>query len=381
MEIMCNFLSFRYRDILPSFGCVLNSGGWIVPSNGISTKLPELGLIGVPSDAGAGERGACLGPEALRIAGLADALAVLGYALTDHGDLSGPKNAESAAIPLSLSASADGSRNIAAVSAWCRLLSDKTFKVAQSGQLPLILGGDHSISMGSVNGIARHCREAGRELFVLWLDAHSDFNSPASSPSGNMHGMPVAAFCGEPSLARVLGRQRAVPVTPANVTLFGIRSVDRQERAAVSRRGVHVVDMRTIDERGIVAALKPVIDEVRAADGHLHVSLDVDFLDPALAPGVGTTVPGGATWREAHFCMELLYEAGIVGSMDIVELNPFLDVRGTSAQVLVELTASLFGKTIIDRPQRSLSRQGQACRRYSDAGSGPAINAEQFDVL
>jgi arginase len=182
-----------------------------VRSNGVLTKLPDLGLIGVPSDAGAGERGACLGPEALRIAGLADALAALGYAVTDHGDLPGPKSAERAAASLSLPPSEDGSRNFAAVSAWCRLLSDKTFEVAQSGQLPLILGGDHSIAMGSVNGIARHCRKAGRELFVLWLDAHSDFNSPASSPSGNMHGMSVAAFLGESSRGAVVGPERAGP--------------------------------------------------------------------------------------------------------------------------------------------------------------------------
>jgi arginase len=351
-----------------------------VRPNGVSTKLPDVGLIGVPSDAGAGERGTCMGPEALRIAGLADQLAALGYAVTDHGDLPGPRGAEAAAASFS-SLAADGSRNFDAISAWCRLASDTTFDVAQSGQLPVILGGDHSIAMGSVNGIARHCREAGRELFVLWLDAHADFNNPASSPSGNMHGMPVAAFCGEPSLAGVLGPERAVPVTPANVTLFGIRSVDRQERAAVGRRGVHVVDMRTIDERGIVAAMRPVIDEVRAANGHLHVSLDVDFLDPSLAPGVGTTVPGGATWREAHFCMELLHEAGIVGSMDIVELNPFLDMRGASATVLVDLTASLFGKTIIDRPLETRRWPGRANRRYNDSGSGPATDAEQSDVI
>ncbi|HSG94327.1 MAG TPA: arginase [Afifellaceae bacterium] len=342
--------------------------------------MQDIGLIGVPSDAGAGERGACLGPEALRIAGLADALTALGYAVTDHGDLPGPKRQEPAAPSPSL-LPANGSRNFDAVSAWCRLTSDKTFEVAQSGQLPVILGGDHSIAMGSVNGVARHCREVGRELFVLWLDAHADFNTPASSPSGNMHGMPVAAFCGAPNLAGVLGPERTTPVEPGNVTLFGIRSVDRPERAAVARRGVHVVDMRTIDERGIVAALKPVIDEVRVAGGHLHVSLDVDFLDPSLAPGVGTTVPGGATWREAHFCMELLHEAGIVGSMDIVELNPFLDVRGASATVLVELTASLFGKTIIDRPLETRRWPGRACRRYDDAGSEPATDAEQANVL
>jgi len=352
-----------------------------VRSNGVLPNLPAIGLIGVPSDAGAGERGACLAPEALRIAGLADALAALGHHVTDYGDLPGPKNLASAAAALSPSPSRSLCRNFEAVSDWCRLTSDKTFQVAQAGQLPVIVGGDHSIAMGSVNGIARHCQADGRELFVLWLDAHSDFNNAASSPSGNMHGMPVAAFCGEPSLAGVLGPDRASPVKPENVTLFGIRSVDRQERAAVARRGVHVVDMRSIDERGIVAALKPVIDEVRAAGGHLHVSLDVDFLDPSLAPGVGTTVPGGASYREAHFCMELLFEAGIVGSMDIVELNPFLDMGGASARLLVELTASLFGKTIIDRPDRSLPRPDLANRRYSDAGNTRTHHAEPSHAL
>ncbi len=350
-------------------------------ANGVSTKLPGIGLIGVPSDAGAGERGARMGPEALRIAGLADQLAELGYAVTDYGDLPGPRMTNDFVPQIPTAVSTDGNRNFDAVSAWCRLTSDKTFETAQSGKLPVILGGDHSIALGSVNGIARHCRAAGRQLFVLWLDAHSDFNTPISSPSGNMHGMPVAAFCGEPSLSDVLGSERVSPVTPENVTLFGIRSVDRQERAAVTRRGVHVVDMRMIDERGIVAALKPVIDEVRAANGHLHVSLDVDFLDPTLAPGVGTTVPGGATYREAHFCMELLHEAGIVGSMDIVELNPFLDVRGTSATVLVDLTASLFGKTIIDRPLETRRWPGRASRRYNDPGSSPATDAEHSNVI
>ncbi len=351
-------------------------------SDGACAKRPDIGLIGVPSDAGAEERGACLAPEALRIAGLGDALAALGHTVIDHGDLPGPKSAGSAAANHSASPStANGSRNLAVVSAWCRLTSDKTLEVAQRGQLPVVLGGDHSIAMGSVNGIARHCHAIGRDLYVLWLDAHADFNTPASTPSGNMHGMVVAAFCGERSLAPVLGRPRAMPVSPENVTLFGIRSVDRQERAAVARRGVNVVDMRTIDERGIVAALKPVIDRVRAAGGHLHVSLDIDFLDPSLAPGVGTAVPGGASYREAHFCMEMLYEAGIVGSVDIVELNPFLDVRGASAAVLVELAASLFGKTITDRPLQMRRTPYAGSLTNAETGRGPADYAERYDVI
>ena len=340
---------------------------------GVSTKLPVLGLIGVPSDAGTDERGASLGPEALRIAGLGDQLTSLGYVVVDHGDLPTPKNVANTAVSRSLPSSAPGSRHYDVVSTLCRMLSDKTFNVAQSGQLPLILGGDHSISIGSVNGIARHCRNEERELFLLWLDAHADFNNPASSPSGNIHGMPVAAICGEPSLAAMIGAERESPIEPANITLFGIRSVDRQERDAVSRRGVNVVDMRDIDERGIAATLNPVLDRVRAAGGHLHVSLDVDFLDPSLAPGVGTTVPGGATYREAHFCMELLHDAGVVGSMDVVELNPFLDVRGASAMVLADLTASLFGKTIIDRQPETRLRPWQV-------GRESALDAEQQDV-
>ncbi|RVN72766.1 arginase, partial [Sinorhizobium meliloti] len=215
-----------------------------------------------------------------------------------------------------------------------------------------ILGGDHALSMGSVSGMARHAQDVGRPLFVLWLDAHADFNSPATSPSGNMHGMPVAFFCGEAEFAPILPKDRPL-VDPKKVYQVGIRSVDAREREEIAEHGVNVFDMRAIDEMGMAHIIRQIVDEVRAANGLLHVSLDVDFMDPELAPGVGTTVPGGATFREAHLIMEVLCDSGLVSSLDVVELNPFLDDRGKSARILVELTASLFGRRILDRPTRA----------------------------
>lgn len=206
--------------------------------------------------------------------------------------------------------------------------------------------------MGSVSGMARHAQDVGRPLFVLWLDAHADFNSPATSPSGNMHGMPVAFFCGEAEFAPILPKDRPL-VDPKKVYQVGIRSVDAREREEIAEHGVNVFDMRAIDEMGMAHIIRQIVDEVRAANGLLHVSLDVDFMDPELAPGVGTTVPGGATFREAHLIMEVLCDSGLVSSLDVVELNPFLDDRGKSARILVELTASLFGRRILDRPTRA----------------------------
>jgi arginase len=206
--------------------------------------------------------------------------------------------------------------------------------------------------MGSVSGMARHAQEVGRPLFVLWLDAHADFNSPSTSPSGNMHGMPVAFFCGEAEFAQVLPQNRPL-VDPKRVYQVGIRSVDEREREEIAEHGVNVYDMRAIDELGMAQIMRQILDDVRGANGLLHVSLDVDFIDPEIAPGVGTTVPGGATFREAHLIMEMLCDSGLVSSLDVVELNPFLDDRGKSARILVELTASLFGRRILDRPTRS----------------------------
>ena len=301
-------------------------------------------LIGVPVQAGTHQAGCLMGPASLRTAGIGAALEDLGCHVVDHGDLvPAPVPGETVASPPTL-------RRFGEVAAWTAAIADRVAGVLAAGEVPVVLGGDHSLSMGSVDGVARHCRDIGRELFVLWLDAHADFNTPDTSPSGNMHGMPLAALCGEPGLEGVFAGDVAGPrVSPDHVHLFGIRSVDRGERALLNRRGVDVVDMRHIDEWGVAVPLRRILDRVRAAGGWLHVSLDVDFLDPSLAPGVGTTVPGGATYREAHLIMETIHDSGLMGSLDVVELNPFLDDRGRSALILVDLVASLFGRQVMDR--------------------------------
>ena len=297
-------------------------------------------LIGAPVQAGTSAGGCLMGPAALRTAGLEQQLASLGHAVEDQGDVTPVQaNPPEAAMP----------RNWREIAALTQALSRAVKQSLDEGACPVILGGDHSLSIGSVNGVARHCAETGRELFVLWLDAHADFNTPETSPSGNLHGMPVAAFCGEPGLEALYGPEPRVTVPYGHVHLFGIRSIDPGERALLQRRGVEVVDMRVIDENGVVAPLKRMLADVAARNGFLHVSLDVDFLDPSLAPAVGTTVPGGATYREAHLVMEMLHDSGLVGSVDIVELNPFLDERGRTALLMTDLVASLFGRQVFDR--------------------------------
>ncbi len=226
------------------------------------------------------------------------------------------------------------------------LLSGETLAALRRGRMPVTLGGDHSLAMGSVSGAARYAAEVGRKLHVLWLDAHSDYNTPLTSPSGNMHGMPLALLCGEPGLEEVFGEVPRGDVDPSRLHLFGIRSIDTEERRLLQARGVDVVDMRRLDEDGFAVSIRRIIQSARDEKAMVHVSLDVDFLDPNIAPGVGTPVPGGATHREAHLVMELLYESGLVTSLDLVELNPFLDDRAKSALLLVDLTASLFGRQV-----------------------------------
>jgi arginase len=302
----------------------------------------RIAIVGVPIDIGASQPGAIMGPVALRTAGIVESLRELGHDVEDRGDLPVP-------APVALEATDTKARNLAQIAAWSRALSHCTYDIARAGACPIMLGGDHSLSMGSVNGVARYAREAGRELFVLWLDAHADFNTPATSPSGNMHGMSAALLAGEPGLEAVFGNEPRAPIEPRQLHLFGVRSLDRGERELLRARGINVIDMRLIDEFGVGVLLRRVLDKVAAAKGLLHVSLDVDFMDPSLAPGVGTTVPGGATFREAHLVMELLHDSGLVASLDVVELNPFLDVRGRSALLLVDLIDSLFGRQIIER--------------------------------
>ncbi len=235
------------------------------------------------------------------------------------------------------------------IKGWIRALSERSYSLARSGAVPIFMGGDHSLSMGSVNGVARYWQEQGRPLFVLWLDAHADYNTPQTTETGNMHGMSAAFLCGERGLDGLLGNQPRASIGPDQLDLFGIRSIDPLEKKLVFERRVAIADMRAIDEFGVGVLIRKVIERVRARNGVLHVSFDVDFLDPAVAPGVGTTVPGGATYREAHLIMELLHDSDLVRSVDIVELNPFLDERGRTARVAVELIGSLFGLQITDR--------------------------------
>jgi arginase len=310
----------------------------------MNTQPTSVTLIGVPLEEGSGRRGAAMGATALRIAGIETTLIELGNRVIDSGDLHPEPASDLPEHPKA--------HHLKIVGAFTRALEQRVHDVAIEGGFPLILGGDHSLSMGSVSGMARYAAAVGRPLFVLWLDAHSDFNSPATSPSGNIHGMPVAFFCGQAEFADILPRDRPM-VDPRHVYQVGIRSVDPHERVEIRQHGVNVFDMRSIDEQGVASIMRDILTTVVNANGLLHVSFDVDFLDPDVAPGVGTTVPGGATFREAHLVMEMLSDSGLVSSLDLVELNPFLDDRGKSARVLVELTASLFGRRIFDRPTRA----------------------------
>lgn len=293
---------------------------------------------------GSGRRGAAMGPAALRIAGIEETLQELAFTVIDQGDLAAETTGDLVTVA--------NANNYPKVAGFTRAIEKATYEAAKAGTLPLLLGGDHALSMGSVSGMARYARDINRPLYVLWLDAHADFNSPGTSPSGNIHGMPVAYVCGMADLGDILPKDRAL-VDPAHVFQVGIRSVDSRERGEIAAHGINVYDMRSIDENGIAHIMKDIIQTVTEANGLLHVSFDVDFLDPDLAPGVGTTVPGGATYREAHLIMEMLCDSGLVSSLDLVELNPYLDDRGKSARILVEMTASLFGRRILDRQTRS----------------------------
>jgi arginase len=301
---------------------------------------PQVSLIGAPTDIGAGARGAVMGPEALRVAGLAEALAQHGSEVIDRGNLAGPANPW---LP-----PAHGYRHLDEVVAWNQSVHDAVLAELRIGRLPVLLGGDHSLAVGSIGAVARHCREAGKKLRVLWLDAHADFNTSTLTPSGNLHGMPVACLCGHgPQALLEIGGQ--VPaLNPKWIRQIGIRSVDAGEKHLVHQVGLEVFDMRYIDEMGMRHTMELALATLDA-NTHLHVSFDVDFLDPPIAPGVGTTVPGGPTYREAQLCMEMIADTGRLASLDVMELNPALDVRNQTASVAVDLIESLFGKSTLMR--------------------------------
>ena len=300
-------------------------------------------LVGVPTDVGAGARGAGMGPQALRVAGLAEALTRQGVAVQDCGDVSGPPNPWQPPV--------NGYRHFAEVVAWNRLAHDALYAELARGRLPIMLGGDHCLAMGSISAVARHCQTTGKKLRVLWLDAHADFNTATITPSGNIHGMPVACLCGHgpQELVGIGGFSAARPaLNPKEVRQIGIRSVDDGEKRLVHEAGIEVFDMRYIDEMGMRHTMQQALAGLDA-NTHLHVSLDVDFLDPDIAPGVGTTVRGGPTYREAQLCMEMMADTGRVASLDIVELNPAFDVRNQTAELAVDLVESLFGKSTLMR--------------------------------
>ena len=301
-------------------------------------------IIGAPVENGTGRRGCNMGPDAFRAAGLGETLVELGHTVEDRGNLvpqiGAPISHRNPAI-----------KGLNAFVGWTKVISDAAYKARGEG-MPVVIGGDHSLAAGSLTGLARHAAENDKPFFVLWLDAHPDFHTLETTESGNLHGVPLAYACGIDGFADTL-QLPAHPVKPEHICMMGIRSVDAAERAALGRHGVEVNDMRVIDEEGVAPLLRAFLKKVAAAGGDLHVSLDVDFLDPAVAPGVGTTVPGGATFREAHLIMEMLCDSALVTSLDLVELNPFLDERGRTALLMTDLAASLMGKRVIDRPTRN----------------------------
>jgi arginase len=303
-------------------------------------KVRMVSLIGAPTDIGAGDRGARMGPDALRIAGLTEALQGRGIDVIDRGNLDGPRNPWQPPV--------DGYRHLDEVVAWNRAVMDAVGAELRQGRLPILLGGDHCLGVGSITAVARYCRDTGKQLRVLWLDAHADFNTHDVTPSGNVHGMPVACLCGigPDALTRLGGDAPAL--LAAQIRQVGIRSVDQGEKRLIKEHGLDVYDMRYIDEVGMKRAMEEALEGIDS-DTHLHVSFDVDFLDPSIAPGVGTTVPGGPNYREAQLVMEMIADSGRMGSLDIMELNPALDSRNATANLAVDLVESRFGKSTLMR--------------------------------
>ncbi len=299
-----------------------------------------LQLIGAPTDIGASTRGAGMGPDALRVADLAGTLSRLGFEIVDRGNLAGP------ATPWNVPA--EGLRHLPEVVAWNRLVYDAVDQALGAAFMPVVLGGDHCIAVGSISAIAWHVRRRKQKLRVIWFDAHTDVNTETSSPSGNLHGMPVSCLLGHGPAALVGWSGERAAIAPDAIRFVGIRSVDAEEKSAIRAMGLNVFDMRHIDEHGMRTTMTEVLQDVDE-DTHLHVSFDLDCLDPDYAPGVGTGVRGGPTWREMQLCMEMIADTGRLGSLDVVELNPALDVRNRTAEVAVELIESLFGKSTLAR--------------------------------
>ncbi|MDO8774323.1 MAG: arginase [Burkholderiaceae bacterium] len=302
--------------------------------------MRTVSLIGVPTDVGASCTGARMGPEALRVAGLGPAIARFGLQVRDRGNLTGPPNPWLAAV--------NGYRHLPEVTQWNQTVHAAVYAELQAQCLPILLGGDHCLAIGSISAVARHCRDSGMKLRVLWFDAHADFNTATLTPSGNLHGMPLACLCGQGPKGLIDLGGEVPALNPKEIRQIGIRSVDAGEQRLVHDMGIEVFDMRYIDEMGMRHTMELALALVDA-NTHLHVSLDVDFLDPDIAPGVSTTVRGGPTYREAQLCMEMIADTGRLASLDVMELNPALDVRNQTAELAVDLIESLFGKSTLMR--------------------------------
>lgn len=305
----------------------------------------QISLVGIPMDSGKRRMGCLMGPDAYRTAGLAAALGALGHSVRDLGNLSPEIVAPIQSVPNHLHA-------LEECVGWTKAIMKQGATLAPT-DMPIFLGGDHALALGTVPAMAERAKAQGRPLFVLWLDAHADINTPQTTESGNLHGTPVAYALGRPGFEAFPRVTNPVPET--NICMIGLRSVDPAEKQQIEDSDMTYVDMRMIDERGIAAPLRDFLDRVVAQNGCLHVSLDVDFIDPMIAPAVGTTVPGGATLREAHLVMEMLNDYQIMTSLDLVELNPFLDERGRTASVMVDLAASALGRRVFDRPTRAFA--------------------------
>jgi arginase len=298
-------------------------------------------IIGVPLDMGASRRGVDMGPSAMRVAGLEARLEALGHQVTDCGNIR-------VEIAETQTWGSDNARYLAQIAETCTRTADSVVKTLDDGMTPLVLGGDHSLAAGSVSGVSRFYRKQNQKIGVVWIDAHSDINTPETSPSGNVHGMPLAALLGlgpEP-LGSIYGY--APKIDPENTVLIGVRDIDAAERANIRRAGVaEVYTMRDIDERGMRAVMEEALRAAGRGTAGYHVSLDMDWIDPEDAPGVGTPVRGGATYREAHLAMEILADHGRLLSFEIVEVNPVIDEHNRTADLAVELACSAFGKKIL----------------------------------
>jgi arginase len=297
-------------------------------------------LIGVPLDLGQSRRGVDMGPSAVRVAGLEARLEALGHFVEDGGNVA-------VAMAELKKEGNPSAKYLKEITATCTKSAELVVKTLEAGKIPMILGGDHSVAAGTVSGVAEFYRRASKKVGLIWIDAHSDINTPDTSPSGNVHGMPLAALLGlGPSeLGNIY--EFSPKVNPENCVLFGLRDVDGTERANIRRAGITVITMRDIDERGMRATMEEALRMASHGTAGYHVSLDMDWIDPEDAPGVGTPVRGGATYREAHLAMEIMADHGGMLSFEIVEVNPVLDEKNRTADLAVELALSAFGKKIL----------------------------------